>query len=63
MGHFGINTNIYETNIINQIILLIGLYIVYKKLIQSSIDNRQAKIINSIENSEKCLIDAKIRLE
>ena len=40
MGHFGINTNIYETNIINQIILLIGLYIVYKKLIQSSIDHQ-----------------------
>ena len=63
MGHFSINSNIFETNIINQIILLIGLYTYYKKSIQSIIDNRQAKIIHSIENSEKRLINAKIRLE
>lgn len=61
-GGFGINTDIFETNIINQIILLSGLFVLGKDFLGESLGQRQAEIINGVEDSEKRLNEATTRL-
>ena len=61
-GGFGINTDILETNLINQIILLAGLFILGKDFLGESLGQRQAEIINGVEDSEKRLNEATTRL-
>lgn len=61
-GSFGINTDILETNLINQIILIIGLYVVLGNALKESLVQRQAEINNSVTDSEKRLSEATERL-
>jgi len=61
-GGFGINTDILETNLINQIILLVGLFILGKDFLTESLGQRQTEIINGVEDSEKRLNEATTRL-
>lgn len=61
-GSFGINTDIFETNIINQIILLVGLYFVVGNVLKESLAQRQAEINNAVTDSEKRLLEATDRL-
>ena len=62
-GEFGINTNILETNLINQILIIpIVIFAFNKAGIKESITERQKNTINLIENSEKRLNEASNRL-
>jgi len=61
-GNFGINTNILETNLINQIILGAGLFILGSDFLKTSLGERQTEIITNVQNSEKSLEEAESRL-
>jgi hypothetical protein len=61
---FRINTDLFETNIINQIILIPIVFYAYSKIgIDKILLIRQNQIIEKIENSEKRLIEATNRLK
>ena len=62
-GSFGINTDIFETNLINQLILLAGLFVVGGDALGASLAERQEEIIKNVEDSEKRLSEATARLE
>jgi len=63
-GEFGINTDIFETNIINQLILIPIVIYAYSAVgIDKTLEKRRENIIKNIENSEKRLIEATQRLE
>jgi len=62
-GSFGINTNILETNLINQIILGVGLFILGSDFLSNSLGERQTEIITNVQNSEKSLEEAELRLK
>lgn len=61
-GSFGVNTDIFETNLINQIILLVGLYVFLGNTLKESLAQRQAEINNRVADSEKRLREATERL-
>lgn len=61
-GGFGINTDILDTNLINIIILVAGLFILIKDSLGESLSVRQQKIIGSIQEAEDRLDQAKTRL-
>jgi len=61
-GGFGINTDILETGIINNLILLAGLYKFLGDALGESLEQRQTEIINGVEDSEKRLNEATNRL-
>lgn len=61
-GSFGINTNILETNLINQLILGTGLFFLLRDFLGDSLNQRQSEIITNVENSEKRLNEATLRL-
>ena len=61
-GSFGINTDILETNLVNQIILLVGLFFVGKDFLSESLSQRQEEIVQGVEDSEKRLNEATTRL-
>jgi F-type H+-transporting ATPase subunit b len=61
-GSFGINTDILETNLINQIILIVGLYLALGDSLKESLAQRQAEINNGVTSSEKQLREATERL-
>lgn len=56
-----INTDIFETNIINLIILLGILFVVIKNFLTENLTNRKKKIISDIENAETRLADSNKR--
>ena len=60
---FSINTNILETNLVNQLILAIGLFILGRDFLTKSLGERQNEILNNVQNSEKSLADAELRLK
>lgn len=62
-GSFGINTNILETNLVNQLILAGGLFFVGRDFLSNALTQRQTEIITNVQNSEKRLQEASIRLE
>ena len=62
-GSFGINTDILETNLINQIILFAGLFKFGGKFLGNGLEQRQAEIITCVEDSEKLLNEATRKLE
>lgn len=62
-GQFGINTDIFETNLINQLILAGGLFILGRDFLTESLGQRQAEIITNVQNSEKRLAEATARLD
>jgi len=50
---FGLNTNIFETNIIN-IVILLGITIyAYKSILEPDLLTRQEEIVKTIENAQK----------
>lgn len=57
----GVNFDIFETNIINLSVLLIGLFIIIKNFFQELLGTRKAKIILEIENAETSLNDSNKR--
>ena len=61
-GGFGINTDILDTNLINIIILVAGLFVLFKNALGESLSVRQQKIIGSIQEAEDRLDQAKTRL-
>nr|YP_011005479.1 ATP synthase CF0, subunit B [Choristocarpus tenellus]WAM62342.1 ATP synthase CF0, subunit B [Choristocarpus tenellus] len=56
-----LNTDIFETNIVNIILLLILLFVVLKNFLSESLGERKTKILEEIETSEKRLADANER--
>jgi F-type H+-transporting ATPase subunit b len=62
-GEFSLNTNILETNLINQILLFGILIFAWKNFnISEGLDNRRLQILESVENSEKRLNEAILKL-
>jgi F-type H+-transporting ATPase subunit b len=61
-GSFGINTDIFETNLVNQLIVLAGVIVFGRDFLNESLGQRQAEIINGVEYSEKRLNEATTRL-
>jgi F-type H+-transporting ATPase subunit b len=62
-GSFGINTDIFETNLINQLIILGSVIFFGKDFLGESLGQRQAEIISGVEDSEKRLNEATTRLD
>ena len=60
---FSINTNILETNLINQLVLGAGLFILGRDFLSQSLGERQTKILNSVQDSESRLSEATNRLD
>jgi F-type H+-transporting ATPase subunit b len=58
----GLNTNIFETNLINIVILLVILVYFLGSFLKENLSSRQEQIISSIQNGEKRLNEAKERL-
>ena len=61
-GSFGINTDIFETNLGNQLIILAGVIVLGRDFLSESLGQRQAEIISGVEDSEKRLNEATTRL-
>jgi F-type H+-transporting ATPase subunit b len=57
-----LNTNIFETNLINIIILLVILSYFLGSFLKENLSSRQEQIINNIQNSERRLTEATERL-
>lgn len=57
-----LNTNIFETNLINIVILLILLLYFLGGFLKENLSSRQEQIINNIQSGEKRLNEAKDRL-
>ena len=56
-----LNTDIFETNIINIILLLVILFVVIKKFLTENLTARKEKIVQGIENAETRLADSNKR--
>lgn len=61
-GSFGINTDIFETNIINLVIFVGFIFVVLSKSLTETLETRQQKVISSIQEAEDRLQQAQIRL-
>ncbi len=61
-GGFGLNTDVFETNIVNLVILWFGLFTFLKDPLTSSLDERKSKIQVAIQEAEEQLEQAKVRL-
>ena len=61
-GEFGINTDIFDTGIINLTLLLALLFIVGKDFLSESLGDRQKEIIRGVEDAETRLNEASSRL-
>ena len=61
-GGFGLNTDIFETNIINLAILWFALFTFLKDPLADSLAERKSKIQIAIQEAEEQLEQAKIRL-
>ncbi len=61
--NFGVtlNTDIFESNIINIILLLVILFVVIKKFLTENLTERKEKIVEGIENAETRLADSNKR--
>jgi F-type H+-transporting ATPase subunit b len=59
---FTLNTNIFETNIINIAIFIVMLFVLAKPLLKQALYERQNLIIANLEDSEKRLNEGKKRL-
>ena len=58
---FGINTNIFETNLINQSIILVGVIFLGRKSLIELLTERKSEIIRTIKESEERLNTAQLR--
>lgn len=62
-GEFGINNDIFESNLINQIILIPIVVYAYSAVgIDKTLEKRREDIINRVEDAEKRLTEATYRL-
>lgn len=59
----GLNTDLFETNIINLALLLVLLFIVIKNFLTDVLTTRKKKIIEALEKAETRLVDAKKRYD
>ena len=59
----GLNTDFLEANVINIILLLLGLIYILKNFLGSTLIIRQQKVLTAIQESEQRLNEANIRLE
>lgn len=59
---FGFNSDIFESNVINILLLLFGLIYVLKQFLGSSLNARQTKVLAAIQESEERLEQASSRL-
>ena len=61
--NFGVtlNTDIFESNIINIVLLLVILFVVIKKFLTENLTARKEKIVEGIENAETRLADSNKR--
>lgn len=59
---FGLNTDILETNLINQLILGAGLFFLGRDFLTTALEKRGTEIQTNIEDSEKRLKTASARL-
>lgn len=60
---FRFNSNFLETNIVNIVLLLLGLIYVLKNFLGAALATRQEKVLVAIQESEKRLQQANQRLE
>lgn len=60
---FGLNTDIFETNVINIAILVFGLYNFVGGILKTSMSERKQKIVESVQASENRINDARLRFE
>nr|YP_011005107.1 ATP synthase CF0, subunit B [Analipus japonicus]WAM61970.1 ATP synthase CF0, subunit B [Analipus japonicus] len=56
-----LNTDIFETNIINIVLLLVILFVVIKNFLTENLTTRKKKIVEDIENAETRLADSNKR--
>lgn len=63
MEGFGINTNVLETNIINLSVVIGVLIVVGKDVLSSLLDERKAKILQSLDDVETRYVKAQAELE
>jgi F-type H+-transporting ATPase subunit b len=61
-GSFGINTDIFETNIINLVIFVSAIFVFGSKALGEILSNRQQKVVSSIQEAEERLQQAEVRL-
>lgn len=61
-GGFGLNSDVFETNIVNLAILWFGLFTFLKDPLASSLSERKSKIQLVIQDAEEQLEQAKVRL-
>jgi F-type H+-transporting ATPase subunit b len=61
-GSFGLNTDIFETNIINLAIFVGFVFVVLSKNLNETLDTRQQKIVSSIQEAEDRLKRSQDRL-
>ena len=61
-GGFGLNSDVFETNIVNLAILWFGLFTFLKDPLASSLSERKSKIQVAIQEAEEQLEQAKVRL-
>lgn len=59
---FGFNSDIFEANVINILLLLFGLIYVLRQSLGSTLNERQAKVLAAIQESEERLEQASSRL-
>jgi F-type H+-transporting ATPase subunit b len=60
---FGLNTDIFETNIINIAILCFGLFNFVGGILKTSMLERKQKIVESVQASENRINEARLRFE
>ena len=60
---FGINTDIFETNVINIAILVFGLVSFVGEILKTSMLERKQKIVESVQASENRITEARLRFE
>jgi F-type H+-transporting ATPase subunit b len=61
-GSWGINTNIFETNIINLSVFVAAVFTLLSKSLSEILNNRQQKVVSSIQEAEDRLQRSKVRL-
>jgi F-type H+-transporting ATPase subunit b len=61
-GSFGINTDVFDTNIINLVIFVGFVFVVLSKSLTETLKTRQEKVISSIQEAEDRLKQAQNRL-
>jgi len=60
---FGLNTDIFETNVINIAILVFGLVSFVGEILKTSMLEREQKIVESVQASENRITEARLRFE